>query len=454
MAAVAVTIVVLLTAVAALALAGCGDDGDERAPAAHAAAAPWLFTSDVHFTPFLGADEGLVDRLQAAPVSAWQQLLRETGERSSRYGQDSNAALLESALTAMRQQAPRAPVVVITGDLLAHHFQDTYDSLASNPTQASYEAFVDKTVAYLAARFDATFPSAQFVLALGNNDSWCGDYALEPGSGFLAHAAQAWEPLVNRDGRAPGFRASFARLGSYSAALPLPGLDVIAIDDVFWSRNYSDDCGDAGEDPGAELASWLERTAQQLPSGDRAWLATHIPPGVDAHTSAKHPDDPQPLLHAGHQATLLDVLDDDRFPALVFGHLHMSTYRIGDETPMLGVPSISPRDGNNPAFLTVAVGSDGTIADYDAYALDVTAAAPAWRHEYGFRDTYGAAAFDVPSLRALQRRLATDTRLRHDYERYYGSGGQPQISDGEYPAYACASSALTPAAFTACESGG
>lgn len=50
----------------------------------------------------------------------------------------------------------------------------------------------------LAKRFDATFPRAQSVIALGNNDSDCGDYG-SPSRAHLRAVARAWEPLVNRD---------------------------------------------------------------------------------------------------------------------------------------------------------------------------------------------------------------------------------------------------------------
>lgn len=230
---------------------------------------------------------------------------------------------------------------------------------------------------------------------------------LAPDSPFLRRAARAWRPLVNRRGRAPGFVASFRHLGAYRARLPVAGLQAIAVDDVFWSREYDNACGTPGADPGAGQAAWLREAVAALRPGRRAWLVTHIPPGIDVYATLQGGGAPVPLLTETGQAALLDAAATGRIPALVFGHLHMSTYRVHGDTPMLGLPSISPVFGNDPAFATARVRRDGTIADVAVHALDLGAAAPAWRREYRFREAYGLPAFDAAALRTLTRRLAT-----------------------------------------------
>jgi sphingomyelin phosphodiesterase acid-like 3 len=410
----------------------------------------WLVASDVHFTPFAGASKPLVGRLQQAPVRQWPKLLARTGRAPSPYGEDTNAALLESSLRAMRQAAPSPPVVLIAGDLLAHEFKQTYEKLAPRPTGRGYREFVDKTVAHLAARFGARFPRAQFVLTLGNNDSYCGDYQATPGSRFLARTARAWRPLVNRHRRAAGFVKSFGRLGSYVARLPRPRLHVVSVDDVFWSAEYRNACGSPRSDPGARQARWLGAVMRKLPPGHRALVITHEPPGIDVFATLDGSGAPVPLLTDTGQEALLGALDGGRVPALVFGHLHMSTYRVGRETPMLGVPSISPEFGNNPAFLTATVGRRGEIADYTAHALDLRRPRSRWRREYIFRDFYGLPAFDAASLTRLHALLAGDARLRRAYRHFYVSRGRYPITESQYPAYACGSIALDVKVFEAC----
>jgi sphingomyelin phosphodiesterase acid-like 3 len=420
--------------------------------AASASAAPqrWVLVSDVHFTPFLGASSQQIAQLQAAPVRRWRSILARQGSTPSAPSSDTNAALLEASLAAMRRVAPRPPVVVLTGDLLAHDFQKSYAAAMPGASTQDYEAFVDKTVAYLARRFDATYPRAQYLLTLGNNDSSCGDYRATPDSPFLAHAARAWAPLVNRHGRAPGFAASFRHLGSYTARLPVRGLHAVSVDDVFWSAEYDNACGTPGQDPALDQANWLTRAMQALPRGHRAWLTTHIPPGIDVYATLSGSGAPVTLLSPGGQAALVGALDTGRVSELVFGHLHMNTYRLGHGTPMLGVPSISPVFGNDPAFLVATVGRRGIIGDYTAYALDLARPGAAFAREYDFGDTYGLPAFDLASLQRLGPLLAADAGLRSAYEHYYVSGGEYAITEVQYPAYACGTTALDPAAFSAC----
>jgi hypothetical protein len=431
-------------ALAALVLLGAGAAG------ADARAQKWAFVTDVHFTPFAGATSAQLARLEAAPVSRWRRILAGEGTTPSPPGQDTNNALLEASLRAMRRAAPRPPVVVLTGDLLAHNFQAAFRKAYPVADLRYYEELVDKSIAYLALRFDQTFPHAQFVLTLGNDDSVCGDYESTPDSPFLLHTARAWAPLVNRHGRAPGFVSSFRHLGSYTAALPVRGLRAVSVDDVFWSAEYEDACGTAGQDPGLQQADWLIRAMQAVPRGRRAWITTHIPPGIDVFATLDGDGTPIPLLSAGGQAALFQALDTGRVAELVFGHLHMSTYRVGHGTPMLGVPSISPYFGNNPAFLTATVRPDGIIGDYTAYALDLARRGATFAREYDFGDTYGLPAFDVASLQRLGPLLASDAGLRSAYEHFYVSGGQDPISEAQYPAYACGTTAFAPDAFGAC----
>jgi sphingomyelin phosphodiesterase acid-like 3 len=411
---------------------------------------PWLVATDIHFTPFVGAGKPLVGRLQTAPVDRWPQLLARTGRAPSQYGEDTNAALLDSSLRAMRSADPSPPVVMVAGDLLAHEFRETYEKLAPHPTGRRYRVFVDKTIEYLAARFGATFPRSQFVLTLGNNDSYCGDYRATPDSPFLLRTARAWQPLVDRGGRAPGFVRSFRRLGSYVARLPRPGLHVVSVDDVFWTADYENACGSPSEHPGGAQARWLRRAMGRIPAGDRALVITHVPPGIDPFATLEGSGPPVPLLTGEGQAAMLGALQRADVPALLFGHLHMSTYRIGSGTPMLGVPSISPIFGNDPAFLTARVGRHGGIADYTAHALDLGDPHPRWHREYSFDKAYGLPAFDLDSLNRLQGHLSTDTAMRHAYEHRYVSGGKYAITEAEYPAYACASIALEAKAFESC----
>ena len=173
-----------------------------------------LAISDIHFDPF--DDPALVAKLGAAPAEKWSAILEaDRSHPVSPPGSDTNYSLLVSAIDAMQKAVPSAQLVTITGDFLAHDYRDRFEH-GGAAGLVSYEEFVDRTIAFLALQFDAAFPTALFVNTIGNNDSYCGDYASSPNSPFLAHMAKAWEPpLVNRNGAAPVFAASFASTGHY-----------------------------------------------------------------------------------------------------------------------------------------------------------------------------------------------------------------------------------------------
>jgi hypothetical protein len=395
-----------LIAGALLFFAGCGA----------ADADPWLFVSDIH----LKAND-----LHAAP---------------SRLGDDTDQALFDSAVREMKRVDPHPPVVVVTGDLLAHVIRKRQAIGVS---------------IRIAHELGAAFPAAQFVVALGNDDGDCGDYGLTPNSPFLRDFAKVWEPMVNRRGAAPDFVKTFSRDGSYTASLPVAGLHAIVIEDVFWSPRYRSGCGDAG-DIGArvmgELDAMLARTRGPV------WVFFHIPPGVDAFSTASivHRLAIVPFLLPTRRDALLALLA--RAPGhvalAVAGHTHKFAYRIvgaasAHPVPMLLVPSVSPIFNNASSFLTGNVSADGTLHDVE----ETSYGQHRWQRIGGMRDL-GVDAFTGKELVALQGRLDRDTKLRATFDRLYGGGALSEISDRTWPIYSCAATSFTSSAFNACDGAG
>jgi hypothetical protein len=379
-------------------------------------AAPWLFVTDIHLKS---------NYLHAAP---------------SRLGDDTDRALFDTALREMQRVDPHPPVVVITGDLLAHLI-DRRTTLATSEL--------------IARQFDRAFPDAQFVLALGNNDGSCGDYGLTPDSPFLRDAAKAWEPLVNRHGAAPDFMRTFVHDGFYVAKLPVPGLRAIVLNDVYWSPRYHSGCGPAGDAAGHmvnELDSALRATS------GRAWVLMHIPPGVDPFTTFKiaHRLAIVPFLDPSMRDALTSLLTrtPGQVALAVAGHTHKFGFRIVDAesahpVPMLMVPALSPIFANAPAFLTAGVANDGV-----PYDVRVTSYIDHKWVQFGGLRELGVDAFTGPQLVALQSRLDRDQKLRAAYARLYTTGGYPEIDDRDWSVYWCSATAFTTAAFRACDKSG
>ncbi|MGZ3508370.1 MAG: metallophosphoesterase [Vulcanimicrobiaceae bacterium] len=383
---------------------------------ARAAAAPWLVVSDVHYNP-----AGSADRL-------------------SGFGEDTDPALLAASLAAMRRIDPNPPVVLVTGDLLAHNFRPGYAL---------------STMADLAHRFNEVFPHSQFILVLGNNDSNCGDYRSQPGSEFMRGVAAAWAPLVNRNGAAPSFRRDFSQRGSYVAKLPAPGLRAVVIDDIPWSWRYQP-CGNTKPNAADDQLRWLRQTLSATPAGEKNWLVMHIPPGVDPFsTRYVHGLAIVPFLEARADAAFLRSVNDpaNRVAFVLAGHSHKFSFRLSDakstddDVPILLAPSISPVYRNNPSFLTLDTDAQGGIRNVTEIALidgqPITA--------NDFHADYGLPAVNGKTLADLHQRIMDDPNVREKFVHAYDGQAQPsEIRPDNFVAYWCAQTELEGPEYRTC----
>ena len=347
--------------------------------------------------------------------------------------------LWESAIHAMQRADPDPPVVVVTGDLLAHRISRR----DSAPVAVA-----------IAQRLGRAFPHAQFVLALGNEDSACGDYALAPDAPFLREVAAAWGPLVNRRGAAPGFMRTFVHDGFYTATLPVAGLHAIVVDDVFWSPRYRAGCGKGGNVVNRSFAE-LESALRAMPGP--VWVLFHIPPGVDTFSTALISKRTVivPFMRPDLRDRFTADLAAKHIALAVAGHTHKFAYRIvdaagPDPVPMLLVPAISPIFGNEPAFLTAGVTGGGTLQN-----VQITSFSHGRWSGIGGMPSLGVGAFTGHALVALQARLAANPALRPTFERLYNAGAPSEINDRNWPIYWCAATAFETTPFRNCtQSGG
>ncbi len=426
--------------------------GPAPARAAVSATIPALFLSDIHFDPFL--DPAKAATLNAAPAADWPRILAAppgtvlTAAQQSAYAAcasdkdpstDTSYALWRSALGELRKTAASSRFVVISGDLLAHKFDCKYKALVPGATDAGYLAFTVKTVGYVLTTLRAALPGVPIYTALGNNDSGCTDYALDPQhDAFLAGLA----PLVAEAADlAPADRAAaerdFAALGAFNAPLTaLPHTRIVSLDDLYLSAKYAT-CSTGARDPapGAAAVAWLRMQLDSARTAhDRVWFVGHIPPGVDLYATARKLTNvcggakPTMFLGSEELAQTLAAYSDVVRLAL-FGHSHDDELRLltpidlssrpkaGRSTAeverpavtgIAGVPikivaSITPIHGNRPTFTLARVNAaSATLVDYTVMmASDPTQSPIAWAPEYTYSTAYREPAFDPASLTAL-----------------------------------------------------
>jgi hypothetical protein len=125
------------------------------------------------------------------------------------YGKDSNYNLIVSALKHAARAAPNAEFVLLAGDWLAHGFSDMYYQYAGNRDPQGLHEFIDKTITFLTQRIREQFPDIPIYPALGNEDSYCGDYQLQPVGEFLRRTADTWKRLLHNSNDEQAFMQTF-----------------------------------------------------------------------------------------------------------------------------------------------------------------------------------------------------------------------------------------------------
>lgn len=448
-------------------------------------AIPALLISDIHFDPF--HDPARVQELVAAPVTQWRSILSAPPSSNQQQafaalqqschtrGVDTPFALLQSSLEAMRSRQPDAKFMTVSGDLIAHAFSCRYTTLVPGSTPSDYQAFVLKTMSFVIGELRASFPGMPVYVALGNNDTGCGDYQIDAGSDFLAQTGR-----IVAEGLPPSQRQQalkeFGEGGYYSIAMaePVHGTRLIVVNDLFLSPSYSTCAGKPDSAAATGEMSWLEQQlAQARQLGQRVWVMGHIPPGIDPFsTVAKFRD------VCGGQAPVMFLSPDKLADLLVeyadvvrlgiFAHTHMDEMRLlgpeGTERQAAGehrvaikmVPSISPVDGNNPSFTVARVNpSSAVLQNYEVIAAsNQTGIAATWTREYDYAQAYHEAQFSPSTVKELIEEFKTDrgakTQPSEEYIRDYFVGDRSFELSPFWPQYVCALDNRTAKAFAAC----
>jgi sphingomyelin phosphodiesterase acid-like 3 len=447
------------------------------------ATVPALLLSDIHFEPFW--DPAKAPQLAAAPASQWKSILSAapSPDHEQRFqslqqscharGADTSFALFDSSLKAMRKPAAGVKFVTVSGDLLSHALQCKYHTLFPNSTPADYRAFVEKTLDYVIDELDADFPNVPVYVALGNNDSDCGDYRLDAHSEFLRVTGKE----VTKDFPASERQTaqeSFAAGGYYSVSLPAPieNARLLVLNDLFMSSNYATCAGKADPTAADAQLAWLrQQLTEARANKQKVWVMGHIPPGIDLYATVTRRLDvcggQSPTMFLSSER-IADVLIDfsDVVQLVIFAHTHMDELRLLKEvgqSPASGksvavklVSSISPINGNHPSFTLAQIdASSAALVDYKVFAAsNQTGVDAAWTEEYDFARSYHEAEFTSSSVSQLIAGFAADpgakTQASQNYIEDFSVGYASPVLNLAWPQYVCTLSNYTAQAFRAC----
>jgi sphingomyelin phosphodiesterase acid-like 3 len=441
-----------------------------------------LMLSDIHFDPF--HDPGKARQLADVPASEWGKILDapESADQASAFaalqqrcsarGVDTPYALLQSSLHAAREHAPDAKFITVSGDLIAHGFTCRFAAVLPGKTGGDYAAFVEKTIEYVTTELRAAFPGVPVYVALGNNDSNCGDNHLDAGSDFLASVAKSVLAGLPTSANRKEMLSDFTASGSYSVrmAAPMRNTRLIVLDDLFMLTQYATCGGQQDRSAAAAQIAWLQKELDGARlHKEKVWVIGHIPPGVDIYsTFAKMRnvcggDQPAMFLSSdGLGEVLTRYADVVRLG--IFAHTHMDELKLlksGDKTgqggvPIKVVPSISPVNGNNPTFTVARVDpASATIKDYAVFeASNHTGVNTSWSKEYDYVQAYHEAAFSPAALEKLIGEFHSDrdaeTKASRAYIRNFFAGDSSSLIKPLWPQYVCALSHYTAKAFGQC----
>jgi len=432
------------SAFAALTLACCS--ASAQTPA-HSTTAGILMLSDIHLDPF--HDPGKAAALIASPVSGWQAILAgppstnppvtfdQLQQDCNSKGVDTPYALLASSLAAEQAQLPTPAFVTVSGDLTVHKLDCRLKILAPTLSASDYSKFAAKIVEFVALELHTAFPKSPVYLALGNNDSGCGDYEEDHNSGYLDRDAKSFASAVLSKSNKDDIEAEFPDLGDYNIKLPAPfkSTRLIVLQDIFESKKYQTCKGKDSESEAKQQITWLDSQLKDAKAkGEHVWVMAHIPPGIDGYSTANKgnicTDGGKPTEFLGSEA-LGDTFSDytSTITLILLGHTHMDEMRLYSSKtgaiPARLTPSITPVDGNNPSFTIGLVDpKKAELLDYTVYAAsNQTGIGTTWSEEYDFGKTYGYSSFSASALKGLTQEFIADTsgtkKNSQSYQNFY-----------------------------------
>lgn len=428
---------------------------------------------DIHFNPLHQPGPGAA--LLATDTRDWPSSFAAFPGPMSHHGEDTNYPLLASALAAIADKAAQVDFAIIGGDLLAHRFEHkAAEALSASERSASVRVLAQRTSIFVVDALADAMPDKPIFLALGNNDSDCGDYEIEPGGGYLAATRETVRRLAGPERLTDDFDQTYGAGGYYAARHPTQaGTLILVLNDVLWSAKYRDACGGEGEAAGQAMLTWFaDRLAQAKAAGGKVWLVHHIPWGIDPYATLHAradtcPASVVPFLNDAFAAEFVALLRTyaDTIVLSLSGHIHFDSYRLLVDAQGQAVavdkigPGISPIFGQNPGFEVFSydpgTGLPTDIATYYIANLPETSSSTAagdWRLEYTFREAYAQKSFSPAAVESIWNALPGMGATTDTFRRLYNVSRGALDAD-TLPAYLCAIGYLDPQAFTSCYCG-
>lgn len=403
-----------------------------------------LLLSDLHFNPF--ANPQLVTALANADYSQWEAIFAAAGTAiTTKYSSETDYGLLNSTLKEIYHTNDHPDFIILSGDFLAHNFNENYVQTSGDQTQYGLDQFVAKTISFVGWELDRLYPNTPVYFTLGNNDSYTGDYTCIPDGEFLHTTADSFfQYYIKDETNHDAFYGAYPVWGYYTVVPPLANnARIIVINTNYFSPKY---VNPAGQNPAQQQLAWLDaQLAASQSKGEKVWIIGHIPPGVDVYSTLNNT---QKTVKTMWQEADIDAYIKEAqtysktIQATFAGHTHMDDFRLVTDdqaNPVTFVhitPAITPVFGNNPAFQVMTYDRNTfAMLDYQTYYINMTASSRQWASEYDFDQTYNQSSIDPISLGKVANSIQTDATVRTNYITNYGVSIQPAQIANIWQAY-------------------
>jgi sphingomyelin phosphodiesterase acid-like 3 len=329
----------------------------------------FLTIADIHFDPFISCHSTpcpLLTKLNNAPPEEWEALLAAYDHTEVRRGFDTNYPLLKATLNFAKAKAEQEQVkfVLVLGDLISHQTRWYYRKYIGKWSLANYAAFTKKTLLFLTWELNKTFPDLNIYVAVGNNDSYHGDYETSIRDSFFPDMTLAFSSLIKNADAKLEMQKDFPHGGYYAVNLQ-PNLRLIMLNSNVFSKKA------LGRDVSSIAANQLQWLHQELIAAEehhqQVWIAMHIPETIDLYLTERMRLFSLAQLWQQNDFNLFQKEVNEFAPSittLFAAHLHSNWIHYGTvlraEIPLVGTTSISPIFGNAPGFALYTMNHEST----------------------------------------------------------------------------------------------
>lgn len=428
----------------------------------HEPPASFLVLSDIHFNPFNSCDPKakkckIVDHLIDTPVTEWDVVFANYDNHLlNTYHDDTSPALWNSTMLYIQSLKRQYQFALLTGDYLAHNYQQLFEQYTGDRSEHDYQNFVAKTNQYLIFRLQQAIPNTSIFVTIGNNDSYYGHYYTNPGGPFYKMMADVWQNTILNPGNKIRYRETAPYAGYYVIMPTSDSKNVIAVinTNLFAKKAIGYNIPIAAK----QQLIWLERVLQSAAKNNaHVIIVSHIPFGINANSAAKTPGKIPVLWQPQYQAQFEDLLDvyAGVVTDMISGHFHMDAFQIlrlenGQRLLNTMVPGISSISGNNSAFKVYDYDKKTfQLLNFQTYYLNPNT--NKWQFEYDFKNAYQPFCLSCTLLDGY-RKLQLHTLRAIEYQRYFGvkTNSQPISNKVTAPYYVCGMTAQTEQAYKDC----